>query len=273
MSAQVEGTNDNGENKFTEWLRGHGVKIDMIQKLTQEIGSVDELSHIKDDEIEDIAKDMQLKALYKSKLRYIVKKAKSEQSDNLFSVISTEEQEALVKMNDKIQEIEKSIENICKMQKSIDNEVINLTKEIESSFSDIIAAINKRKIELIKKLNKIASEHENKLNNKNKELNEEYSQSKKKLNNCRNMLRTPLDIQQMKSRKNTVLNLTKEVNNINITNINNKKYKINVSINKNELIKIINKFGNISTQTPIPTPILLSIDSSKNPIKIKWKLT
>eukprot|EP01083_Nonionella_stella_P235079 826998_1 len=171
MSAQVEGTSNNGENKFVEWLRGHGVKADMIQKLTQEIGSVDELTHIKEDEIDGIAKEMQLKLLQKSKLRYIVEKAKSAKNDNTWNVISSEEQEILIKMTNKIEEIQKSVENIGKIQKGIDDEVTHWTKQIESAFFDVNTALNKRKIELIKKLNKIANEHKSKLNNKNKQLN------------------------------------------------------------------------------------------------------
>ena len=42
MSAQIEGTDGGGggEDVFVEWLRGHGVKSGMIQKLIAEIRSV-----------------------------------------------------------------------------------------------------------------------------------------------------------------------------------------------------------------------------------------
>ena len=94
-------------------------------------------------------------------------------------------------------------------------------------------ALNKRKIDLIKRLNTIANEHKNKLKNTNKDLNQKYSQSKKRLEDCHTILQKPLEIQQMASRKNTVLSLSKAVNNCVIPNVSNDEYRINVSINKN----------------------------------------
>eukprot|EP01084_Bolivina_argentea_P207698 354331_1 len=240
MSAQVEGTSDNGENEFVQWLRSLGVKLKMIQKLTQEIGSIKELSQIPDneDEISSISEELNLTAIQKNKLRYIIRQAKSEQFDTM-NVVSTEESKALLKMKKKMEEIEKAMQNIGKIQKDIDNEVVNWTKQIEATFFDVITALNKRKTELIQKLNKIANEYKNKLNNKNKELNQQYSQSKKKSNDCRSLLGKSVQLEQIESRQNVVLNLSEEVHNVNIPYINNDQYTINVLINKNDLIKIM----------------------------------
>eukprot|EP01084_Bolivina_argentea_P101680 182262_1 len=57
----------------------------------------------------------------------------------------------------------------------------------------------------------------------------------------------------------------------NMVQIARDEYRMNVSMNTNELISKINEFGDVSVCVNA-TPELLSIDNATNPIKLKWKL-
>eukprot|EP01084_Bolivina_argentea_P077946 141431_1 len=267
----VEGTMvNNGENKFKQWLLKHGVKTKMIDKLLQEMDSVDELKVIKEGEINDIAKDLGLTALEKNKFRYIIQKANSHHT---LTIIDKEETEAMTKMQQKLNSLNNAIKLVAVTKQQVNDQVIQHTNTIQSTFKQLHETLNQRQKKLIANLNKFAQDKKNKLENAEKILHQQTAKSQQELKSCNKLLIKPVELTAIEARKKIILNIAKNVNEINVitkddTIISNNK--INIHLDETLINETINSFGNVSSGT---VPCLVSLTDNKDgSIAVRWTL-
>eukprot|EP01083_Nonionella_stella_P056821 149437_1 len=271
MALAVEGTSTEGESEFNNWLRSHGANSQLIAKITAAFNSIDELRLVEDDQMNDVMQELNIKkALQKIKFKYVCGKAKADMTQNAPSKV---ERKAIQEMQQNVKGFEKALHDGDVIKKSIDDEVLERSKEIESTFNRLSSILSKRKADLLRQLNAIANAHKEKISARQKPMNDEHHSAQTSLMKCRKMIGKATALKDMDEREENILKMAKTIAEMheNMVQISSDEYRMNVSMNTNELISKINEFGDVSVCVNV-TPELLSIDNATNPIKLKWKL-
>eukprot|EP01083_Nonionella_stella_P136517 415438_1 len=272
MAQAVEGTSNEGESEFENWLRSHGVNTQLMAKITAAFASIDELRVIRDDQMNDVIQELEIKkTLNKVKFSYVCGKANADMIQNAPSKV---ERKAIQEMQQNVKEFEKALHDGDVIKKSIDDEVLERSKEIESTFNRLSSILSKRKADLLRQLNAIANAHKEKINARQKRMNDDHHNAQTNLMKCRKMIVKATALEDMDEREENVLKMGKTVAEMheNMVQIASDEYTMNVSMDANELIAKINEFGDVRAMCVSVTPALLSIDNATNPIQLKWKL-
>eukprot|EP01084_Bolivina_argentea_P102139 183032_1 len=252
---------------FEQWMIDNGAKPTLIKVLVDnEIDSIDILRQLKGnpDDIDAIATTCNLNIVQKLKLKAIIEKIPYE-----YNIIDKEEREAILNIESKIKSIQQSIQTISDTKDRIEDNIQNQKQIIENTFNDIFKVLNDRKETLITELTDIGNAKKQSLE-KQKQMQQKHSLfSKEKLSESRLELRKPLQLQQIDARKQKLLSIANEVENIEIIQPNNSlitNYETNVTLNSNELIELLERFGSISL-----IPILVSLHAEYASIVVEWK--
>eukprot|EP01084_Bolivina_argentea_P087684 158357_1 len=272
MALQVAGVSTQDvkdTDEFVQWLKKYRVKQKMIDKLIDEFCSVDELRMIKDDKIDTIMQALGLNDLEQNKFRYIHSKAKS---DVNHIITNKEETEAILKIDNKVQLLQESLKRLNVTKNNIDAEMKTGRQLIDKSFEDVIVLIHKRKQTLLNKLDQIGNNKRNKLDQQCKTTQNDVKNAQNRSSECHLLLRKPLELQQIEDRKTKILQIAKEIENIEIIQPNHPlhiSYKIQINMRSNELIKTLNNFGSVSLGQ-IPVLIALT-DNEDSSVTVHWR--
>eukprot|EP01084_Bolivina_argentea_P098872 177741_1 len=276
MMASVEGTCFDGEEKdditgsdFYKWMRSDDVKAKhkFIKKLIDnEIDSIEMLEEIADEP--SILKDTDLNSMEKAKLRTILRKLPNKQS-----IIDKEETEAMMRIQKKLQSMKHSVSLITSTEQKIDEAATMYTKTIKLTFKQIHELLNEREATLINKLNDAVTDKKLKLSTAAKTLNQQSIQSEQQNIECRKLLKKPIDFHQIDVRKTQILKIAKDIDDIKIItkeNVMISHNKINLLLDKTEMIKSINSLGDVYGGA---IPILISLKDNKDcTVEVSWKL-
>eukprot|EP01084_Bolivina_argentea_P039342 72703_1 len=278
MSANVEGTGFNGEKKdqdeddeFYQWMLskdGGNAKRPLINKLIETgIDSMEMLESI-EEEFDTLVKEMNLTTVQRIKLKAIIKNLPTKHT-----VTDKEETDAIMTMQRKVTLIQNAINLVADTKQNIDEEVLNHTKTINSTFKQFHELLNKRELELISKLNKIANEKKNNLEDASKTLNQQSTQSQQKLTQCHTRLKKSIGLDGIETRKQEILKIAKDIDNMNVVTKDDSvisNNKIDITLDETLIIETINTFGDVYGGV---IPILISLKDNKNcTVGVKWKL-
>eukprot|EP01084_Bolivina_argentea_P023865 44572_1 len=174
---------EDGSCGFEQFLLGYDVSKQAIQKLIDNgLKTINHLKEIEMEDISDICKECGIKTVQKVKLKAAIKH--SQILDLPPVIIDKQERLALTQMTNKIKDIEEIIALISETSKNIDEEVINDTNRIKTTFKEIHELLDKRESKLIETLHKMVNKKKQKLQIEKNTLNQKCVQSKQKLNEC-----------------------------------------------------------------------------------------
>eukprot|EP01084_Bolivina_argentea_P040368 74606_1 len=238
-SGKIETAPNTEGNEFREYLTRQNVPNTVIQKLINGgLISFDIFEAIKDEELEQLAQELELTVIQKAHIRTIKQK-----NDK---IIDKEETAAMIKLKKKINSINDTIRALANAQNKLNDEVIKQKDLIEQTFGNLENQLSERKSYLLQYIDAIAANRTKEINEETSRLQQYYTSSIDRQNDCRKMISTPIELTNIESRKSKILAMTKEVNDIPIICNNeslNGSWKIDTHFDIQSITNAVNSLG------------------------------
>lgn len=196
-----------------EWLLSSGLSDKSVSKLLSSGYNTMQLFMVcTQDDIDEIVKEFNLSITEKLKLKCAVNKLLEVKTDKL-QIIDPLESSAMSKMQDKLLLFEDGINNINKMNLSINEQHKYAEKLINDIFYKIECKLNERKKELQGKLLTLIRVKHKILSKQHDEINENFKKANDIKKECHRLINN-----NNKDRKTFILNKQKEIDEIKISN-------------------------------------------------------
>ena len=231
-----------------------------------------------------MAQELQLKTTDKIKLKAIVEELSSfaNSSASLQSmthvIIDQEEQEAMLKMENKLKNMENLVEINVQTTQNCDDTMKECQISIKDTFAQIRDVSDERRKYLMDTLQTLTQNQQNTLISKNEELNDNIKNMKERIQRCHQLLHETkaISVQDMKIRKQKIISISNE-------DIEQKENDDKVDdgglskicIDLSQAFDVIESIKCVGTLSIDPVPMIINIENNHTDfnVKIDWRLS
>ena len=257
------------------WMIQNGKKLkeSTYELLRNEgIETINDLKEFTEHDFEKMSNKMNKKIINGDKMKIINVLRKFEKKDKF---IDPDEVNSIQNIINEISIIKNISNNLNITQKEINNIKNKIEKDINNIFNDLILNLKNRKKYLLLQLNNIINTKNKAIINNINIINDNMLTYNNKKEECEKLIKIPIEINELSKRKKKIINVQDDIikNNKNIINIIKNTQinkKITFIINKDDIIKYLNKIGVVSDEA-VPELIKLEDDNAGN-VMIVWKL-